>query len=148
MWINMKKNNFKIILLLISLIFINFQTIVFSEIMLLTGCKNLNDSFIKNEYILDLEKSLMTRSYVYDNKTFKKHRKTDLSIKKKNTLERFIYEDKNLILTDKRGYPQFYTQIVFQRNNQIINIKTVINNESSLSKISTCDNVEIFEGES
>jgi hypothetical protein len=148
MWINMKKNNFKIILLLISLIFINFQTIVFSEIMLLTGCKNLNDSFIKNEYILDLEKSLMTRSYVYDNKTFKKHRKTDLSIKKKNTLERFIYEDKNLILTDKIGYPQFYTQLVFQRNNQIINIKTVINNESSLSKISTCDNVEIFEGES
>tara|TARA_B110000046_G_C12751481_1_gene296937 strand:+ start:65 stop:499 length:435 start_codon:yes stop_codon:yes gene_type:complete len=144
----MKKNNFKIILLLISLIFINFQTIVFSEIMLLTGCKNLNDSFIKNEYILDLEKSLMTRSYVYDNKTFKKHRKTDLSIKKKNTLERFIYEDKNLILTDKIGYPQFYTQLVFQRNNQIINIKTVINNESSLSKISTCDNVEIFEGES
>ena len=148
MWINMKKNNFKIILFLISLIFINFQTIVFSEIMLLTGCKNLNDSFIKNEYILDLEKSLMTRSYVYDNKTFKKHRKTDLSIKKKNTLERFIYEDKNLILTDKIGYPQFYTQLVFQRNNQIINIKTVINNESSLSKISTCDNVEIFEGES
>jgi hypothetical protein len=148
MWINMKKNNFKIILLLISLIFINFQTIVFSEIMLLTGCKNLNDSFIKNEYILDLEKSLMTRSYVYDNKTFKKHRKTDLSIKKKNTLERFIYEDKNLILTDKIGYPQFYTQLVFQRNNQIINIKTVINNEQSLSKISTCDNVEIFEGES
>ena len=38
--------------------------------MLLTGCKNLNDSFIKNEYILDLEKSLMTRSYVYDNKDF------------------------------------------------------------------------------
>ena len=81
--------------------------------MLLTKCKNLNDSFIKNEYILDLEKSLMTRNYVYDSKTYKKHKITDLNIKKKNTLEKFIYEDGNLILTDKIGYPQFYTQLVF-----------------------------------
>ena len=65
--------------------------------MLLTGCKNLNDSFIKNEYILDFEKSLMTRNYVYDAKTYKKHRITDLSIEKENTLERFLYMDKDLI---------------------------------------------------
>ena len=109
----MKKNNFKIIFLFISLIFINFQTVVFTEIMLLTGCKNLKDSFIKNEYILDFEKSLMTRNYVYDNKTYKKHRITDLSIKKENTLERFLYMKKNLIFTDKVGYPQFYTQLFF-----------------------------------
>ena len=64
------------------LIFINFKTIVYSEIMLLTGFKNLNDSFIKDEYILDFEKSLMTRNYIYDNKTYKKRRITDLSIKK------------------------------------------------------------------
>ena len=144
----MKKNNFKIILLFFPLIFINFQTIVFSEIMLLTGCKNLGDSFIKNEYILDFEKSLMTRNYVYDNKTYEKHRMTDLSIKKNNVLEKFIYKDDNLILTDKVGYPQFYTQLVFEKNNPIINIKTVINNEESLSKISTCKKVEVFEKES
>ena len=144
----MKKNNFKIILLFFPLIFINFQTIVFSEIMLLTGCKNLGDSFIKNEYILDFEKSLMTRNYVYDNKTYEKHRMTDLSIKKDNVLEKFIYKDDNLILTDKVGYPQFYTQLVFEKNNLIINIKTVINNEESLSKISTCKKVEVFEKES
>ena len=66
MLINMKKNNFKINFLFLSLIFINFQTLIFSEIMLLTGCKNLNDGFIKNEYVLDFEKSLMTRNYVYD----------------------------------------------------------------------------------
>ena len=97
--------------------------------MLLTKCKNLNDSFIKNEYILDFEKSLMTRNYIYDNKTYEKHRVTDLSIKKENVLEKFIYRDNNLILTDKVGYPQFYTQLVFEKNNPIINIKTVINNE-------------------
>ena len=144
----MKKNNFKVIFLFFSLTFVNFQTIVFSEIMLLTGCKNLNDGFIKNEYILDFEKSLMTRNYVYDNKTYKKHKITDLSIKKENTLERFLYIDKNLIFTDKVGYPQFYTQLVFEKNNSVINIKTVINGEEAISKISTCGKVELFEKES
>ena len=90
----------------------------------------------------------MVRNYVYDNKTYKKHKRTDISIKKENTLERFVYEDKNLIFTDRIGYPQFYTQLVFDKNSLIINIKTVINNEESLSKISTCSKVEIFEKES
>ena len=141
----MKKNNFRFFFLLI---FISLQTIVFSEIMLLTGCKNLNDSFIKNEYILDFEKSLMTRNYVYDKKTYEKHKITDLSIKKENTLERFMYEDKNQIFTDKIGYPQFYTQLVFEKNSPMINIKTVINGEEAISKISTCSKVELFEEES
>tara|TARA_B100000795_G_scaffold152090_1_gene113946 strand:- start:882 stop:1316 length:435 start_codon:yes stop_codon:yes gene_type:complete len=144
----MKKNNFKIEFLILSIFLVNFQTIVFSKIMLLTECKNLNDSFIKNEYILDFEKSLMIRNYVYDNKTYKKHKITDLSIKKENTLERFMYEDKNLIFTDKIGYPQFYTQLVFEKNNPVINIKTVINGEEAISKVSTCSKVELFEKES
>ena len=144
----MKKNNFNIKFFVISIFLLNFQTIVFSEIMILTGCGNLQNSFIKNEYILDFEKSLMTRNFIYDNKTYKKLKVTDLSIKKENTLERFIYGDKDLIFTDKIGYPQFYTQLVFEKNNPIINIKTVINNEEGISKISTCDKVEIFEKES
>jgi len=144
----MKKNSFSIKFLIISIFLLNFQKVVFSEKMLLTGCKNLNDSFIKNEYILDFDKSLMVRNYIYDNKTYKKHKRTDLSIKKENTLERFVYKDKNLIFTDRIGYPQFYTQLVFEKNNPIINIKTVINGEEAISKVSTCNNVEIFEKES
>ena len=144
----MKKNSFDINFFIISIFLLNFQTVVFSEVMLLTGCKNLNDSFVKNEYILDFEKSLMTRNYVYDNKTYKKHKRTDLSTKKENTLERFMYEDKNLIFTDRIGYPQFYTQLVFEKNNPIINLKTVINGEEAISKVSTCNNVELFEEES
>ena len=144
----MKKNNFDTKFFIISIFLLNFQTIVFSEIMLLTGCKNLNDSFIKNEYILDFKKSLMIRNYVYDNKTYKKHKRTDLSIKKENTLERFVYEDKNLIFTDKIGYPQFYTQLVFEKNNPLIKIRTVINGEEAISKVSTCKKVELFEKES
>ena len=111
----MKKNSFDLRFLTILIFLLNFQSIVFSQIMLLTGCKNLNDSFVKNEYILDFEKSLMIRNYVYDNKTYKKYRITDLSIKKENTLERFLYLEKNLIFTDKVGYPQFYTQLVFEK---------------------------------
>ena len=144
----MKKNSFSIKFLIISTFLLNFQTKVFSEIMLLTGCKSLNNGFIKNEYILDFEKSLMTRNYVYDKKTYKKHKIEDLSIKKENTIERFLYEDKNLIFTDKVGYPQFYTQLVFEKNNPMINIKTVINGEEAISKISTCSKVEVFEKES
>ena len=144
----MTKNKFKIKFLPLLLSFFSLICSAHSEIMILNGCKNLKDGFIKNEYILDLKKSLMTRNYIYDSKTFKKHRTTDLSIKKKNSIERFIYEDKDLILTDKIGYPQFYTQLIFKKNEPIVKIKTVINNEAAVSKISTCSKVEIFQEES
>ena len=142
----MNKDKFKFLFLLFTIS--NFSIPTYSEIMILSDCKNFKDGFIKNEYILDLEKSLMTRNYVYDSKTFKKYRISDLSVKKKNSIERSIYEDKNLFLTDKIGYPQFYTQLVFKKNDNIIQIKTVINNEVGISKMSTCKKVEIFEKES
>ena len=142
----MNENKFKILFFIFFLI--NFNSITYSQIMILSECKNLKDGFIKNEYILDFEKSLMIRSYIYDNKTYKKHKITDLSIKKENTLERFMYEDKNLIFTDKIGYPQFYTQLVFEKNSPMINIKTVINGEEAISKVSTCNKVELFDKES
>jgi|TARA_B100000795_G_scaffold86039_1_gene62568 hypothetical protein len=142
----MHQNKIKVLFLIF--IFFNIVASAYPEIIILSGCKNIKDSFIKNEYILDLGKSLMIRNYIYDNKTYKKHKITDLNIKKKNSLRRFIYVDGNLIFTEKVGYPQFYTQLVFEKNNPIINIKTVINNEESLSIISTCLKVEIFEKES
>ena len=36
-------------------------------------------------------------------------------------------------LTDKIGYPQFYTQLLFEIDNPNIMIKTVINNEEGIS---------------
>ena len=144
----MKKNKKTLFFTIFTILFINFQTFVFSEIMHLTGCKNLKDGFIKNEYILDFEKSLMKRNYIYDSKTFKKYRSTDLSVKQENIIERFIYEDEGLILTDKIGYPQFYTQLIFEKNKPLIKIKTVINGDEGISKISTCDKVEVFVKES
>tara|TARA_B110001452_G_scaffold169553_1_gene141808 strand:- start:4935 stop:5381 length:447 start_codon:yes stop_codon:yes gene_type:complete len=148
MQINMKKNKLRIKILFLIFVFLNLDITGHTEIMILSGCKNLRDGFIKNEYTLDFEKSIMTRNYIYDSKTFKKYRITDLSVKKENFIERFIYEDKDLILTDKAGYPQFYTQLVFKKNEPIIEIKTVINNEAGISKMSTCSKIEIFKKES
>ena len=144
----MRKNNFNVNFLIFVFLFVNFQKPIFSENMILSNCKSLKNSFIKNEYIINFEKSLMTRNFIYDKKTFKKLKLTDLSTKKVNTIEKFIYEDENLIFTDKVGYPQFYTQLVFEKNNPKINIKTVINNEESLMEISTCEKVIIFKKES
>ena len=144
----MKKNKSYFLHFFLFLIYLSVNTSAFSEIMILSKCKSLKDGFIKNEYTLDLKKSLMIRNYIYDNKTYKKYRVTDLSIKKENSIKRFIYEEEEFILTDKVGYPQFFTQLMFKKNSPIINIKTVINNEPAISRLSTCGKVEIYESES
>lgn len=143
----MKKNNFLKYLLLILLI-LSITKKINAEIIILSTCINNKDGFLKNEYILDLDRSLMTRNYVYNEKTFKKYRVTDMSVKKENTLNRFIYEENNKILTDKIGYPQFYTQLLFEKDNPKIMIKTVINNEEGISVMSNCKKIERFEKES
>jgi len=38
--------------------------------------------------------------------------------------------------------------LVFEKNKPLIQIKTVINGNEGISKISTCDNVEVFIKES
>tara|TARA_Y100000768_G_C23527494_1_gene473242 strand:+ start:87 stop:464 length:378 start_codon:yes stop_codon:yes gene_type:complete len=119
-----------------------------AEMIILSSCENKKDGFLKNEYILDLKKSLMTRNFVYNDKTFKKLRITDLSVKKKNTTTKFIYKEDSKILTDKIGYPQFYTQLVFELENSNIMIKTVINEEVGISLMSECKKIERFEKES
>ena len=139
----MKKNKFTLtILLLFSL------NSSFAETIILSSCDNKKDGFLKNEYILDLEKLLLTRNYVYNQETYKKYRITDLSVKKENTLTRFIYRQEGKILTDKLGYPQFYTQLLFEIDSPNIMIKTVINNEEGISSMSNCKKIERFKKES
>ena len=139
-------NLFKIILIIsLFLITLNHS---YSETIILRSCDNKKDGFLKNEYILDLKKSLMTRSYIYNDRTFKKYKMTDLSVKKTNTIERFIYIENDLILTDKIGYPQFYTQLLFKIDDPTIKIKTVINNEEGITEMSNCKKIERFKEES
>ena len=115
-------------LISICFLFISIQ-IVKSEIIVLSKCDDKQDEFLKNEYILNLDELIMTRNYVYKEKTYQKYRLTDLSTKKSNSYVRNIYEENGKILTHKHGYPQFYTQILFEKDKQEIFMKTVLNDE-------------------
>ena len=114
----------------------------------MSACDDKQDEFLKNEYILNLNDLIMTRNYVYKEKTYQKYRLTDLSVKKSNSYVRNIYQEGEMILTYKHGYPQFYTQILFKKGNQEIFMKTVLNDEEGISKISTCKKIEKFNKES
>ncbi len=119
-----------------------------SEIIIMSKCDDEQDEFLKNEYILNLNELIMTRNYIYKEKTYQKYRTTDLSVKKSNSYVRNIYEENGKILTHKHGYPQFYTQIFFEKGKKEIFMKTVLNDEEGISKISTCKKIEKFEKES
>ncbi|MDC0234618.1 hypothetical protein OAJ63_01860 [Candidatus Pelagibacter sp.] len=140
----MKKNNLLFILLL--LFFTCFK--LNAEIIVLSKCNHKEDGFLKNEYILNLNELTMTRNYVYNEKTYKKYKITDLSVKKSNSYVRNIYEEEGKILTLKHGYPQFYTQILFEKDNQEIFIKAVLNDVESVSRVSTCKKIERFDQQS
>ena len=140
----MKKNNFFIFLILIFFTFLKLD----AEIIILSKCDHKEDGFLKNEYILNLNELTMTRNYVYNEKTYQKYRITDLSVKKSNSYIRNIYEEGGKILTLKHGYPQFYTQILFEKDKQEIFIKAVLNDIESVSKVSTCKKIEKFDQQS
>ena len=138
----------KIFIFLISFFFILPIQNIKSEIIVMSSCDDKQDEFLKNEYILNLNKLIMVRNYVYKEKTFKKYKITDLSVKKSNSYVRNIYEENGKILTLKHGYPQFYTQILFEIGKPEIFIKTVLNDEEGISKISNCKKIEKFKKES
>ena len=143
----MRKNKFLNLIIFLLLITIPVYD-VRSEIILLSDCDDKQDKFLKNEYILDLDELIMTRNYVYKEKAYQKYRLTDLSVKKSNSYVRNIYVEDGKILTHKHGYPQFYTQILFEKGKQEIFMKTVLNDEIGVVKISTCKKIEKFEKES
>ena len=140
----MRKIKYLVFLFFIILPFQNLK----SEIIIMSACDDKQDKFLKNEYILNLNELMVTRNYVYKEKTYQKYKKTDLSVKKSNSYVRNIYEEDGKIFTHKHGYPQFYTQIFFEKGKQEIFLKTVLNDEEGISKISTCKKVEKFKEES
>ena len=140
----MRKNKFLIIFLFFFLISLNTH----SEIIVLSKCDHKEDNYLKNEYIFNLNELVMTRNYVYTEKTYQKYRITDLSVKKSNSYVRNIYEEDGKIFTLKHGYPQFYTQILIEKNKPEIFIKSVMNDIEGISKISTCRKIEKFANQS
>tara|TARA_B100001027_G_scaffold104029_1_gene71555 strand:+ start:391 stop:822 length:432 start_codon:yes stop_codon:yes gene_type:complete len=143
----MKKSNLRTLILVIFILIFSLNK-CYSEIIVLSKCDHKEDEFLKNEYIFNLNELLMTRNYVYNEKTYRKHKITDLSVKQSNTYVRNIYEENGKIYTLKHGYPQFYTQILFYKEKPEIFIKSVLNDIEGISKMSTCKKVEKFDQQS
>ena len=118
------------------------ETIVFKD------CSSEDYNYEKNEYILNLEKNIMTREFIYSKDTFEKLRLNDITIKKENKTTKGIIEENGLIVSEISGYPAFYTQMIFDKKNSNIKIKTVLNNTEGESLIATCKNIINYKKES
>tara|TARA_A100001011_G_scaffold244659_1_gene252685 strand:+ start:36 stop:449 length:414 start_codon:yes stop_codon:yes gene_type:complete len=134
--------------LLLLLFFLFWSKYSLSNIIIFQNCKSNDYNYEKNEYVLDLDKGIMTRKFIYDDESFKKLRLNDINIKKKNTTNKGITEENNLIVSEVSGYPAFYTQMIFNKNDASIKIKTVLNNTVGESLISKCENVVNYKKES
>ena len=134
--------------LLLLLFFLFWSKYSLSNIIIFQNCKSNDYNYEKNEYVLDLDKGIMTRKFIYDDESFKKLRLNDINIKKKNTTNKGITEENNLIVSEVSGYPAFYTQMIFNKNDASIKIKTVLNNTAGESLISKCENVVNYKKES
>ena len=140
-----KKKNIRFLFFIILLIF-SFQVLK-SEIIVFTDCKNANYTYKKNEYTLDLYKGIMTREFIYDENSYKKLKLNDITVKKENTMTKGIAVEDDLIVSEISGYPAFYTQMIFDKNNRSVKIKTVLNNTEGVNLISKCENVINFKKE-
>ena len=130
------------------LFFISFSKNANSSIIIFQNCKSNDYNYEKNEYMLDLDKGIMTRKFIYDDESFEKLRLNDINTKKENTTNKVIIEENNLIVSEVSGYPAFYTQMIFNKRDASIKIKTVLNNTVGESLISKCENVVNFKKES
>ena len=132
--------------LFIILLIFNFN-ILNADIIIFKNCKNKNYTYEKNEYILDIDKGMMTREFTYDEESYKKLRLNDINVKKENITSKGIVEDNDLIVSEISGYPAFYTQMIFDKKDSSIKIKTVLNNTEGISLIAKCDNIDKYKKE-
>ena len=119
-----------------------------AEILVFQNCESSDYVYEKNEYVLDLEKGLMTREFIYSDESYKKLRLNDISVKKNNTTNKRIAEENDLYVSEISGYPAFYTQLIFNKKKANIKIRTVLNNTEGESLLSQCENVINYKKES
>ena len=119
-----------------------------AEILIFQNCKSNDYIYEKNDYVLDLEKGLMTREFIYSDESYKKLRLNDISIKKNNTTNKRIAEENDLYVSEISGYPAFYTQMIFDTFDKTIKLKSVLNNSEGISIISNCEKIIKYKIES
>ena len=119
-----------------------------AEIFIFQNCKSTDYNYEKNDYVLDLEKGLMTREFIYSDESYEKLRLNDITIKKENLTNKGIAEENNLIVSEISGYPAFYTQLIFDKEKANVKIRTVLNNTEGESLLSQCESVINYKKES
>ncbi len=119
-----------------------------ADILVFKNCTNQDFSFEKNEYKLDVEKGIMTREFIYSNKTYEKLRLNDARVKKENSNTKGITKVDGQIISEISGYPAFYTQMIFDTFDKTIKIKSVLNNTEGISVISQCEKIIKYKLES
>jgi phage terminase large subunit len=120
----------------------------FAEILVFKNCTNKDYSFEKNEYILDVEKGVMTREFIYSNETYERLRLNDVRVEKENSNTKGISKVDGQIISEISGYPAFYTQMIFDTFDKTIKIKSVLNNTAGISVISKCEKIIKYKLES
>ena len=133
----------KKILLIISVLFF-FQNLT-AETIVFKDCSSKNYNYEKNDYIIDLEKELMTREFIYSEESYKKLRLNDMTTEKENKTTKGVAKINGLIVSEITGYPAFYTQLIFNELEKSIKIKTVLNNTEGVSLISKCQKIIKFQ---
>ena len=129
----------KKILLIIPVLFF-FQNLT-AETIVFKDCSSKDFNYEKNDYILDLEKELMTREFIYSKDSFDKLRLNDITVKKENKTTKGVAQINGLIVSEIAGYPAFYTQLIFNEMEKSIKMKTVLNNTEGVSLISECQKI-------
>jgi hypothetical protein len=112
-----------------------------AEIIIFKDCSSDKYSYEKNDYTLDLKKEMMTREFIYTEKSYKELKLNDISTKKRNTTTKGVAKIEGLIVSEIAGYPAFYTQLIFNEMEKSIKIKTVLNNTEGVSLISKCQEI-------
>ena len=134
--------------LIFVIIFIFSSQLLKAEILIFQNCKNDNYNYEKNEYTIDLNKGIMTREFTYDEDSYKKLRLNDINVKRENITNKEVAQENDLIVSEISGYPAFYTQLIFDKKDSSIKIKTVLNNTEGISLIAKCDNIINYKKES
>ena len=119
-----------------------------AEILVFQNCESSDYVYEKNEYVLDLDKGLMTRKFIYSDESYEKLKLNDISVKKNNTTNKRIAEENDLYVSEISGYPAFYTQLIFNKKKANIKIRTVLNNTKGESLLSQCETVINYKEES
>ena len=119
-----------------------------AEILIFQNCKSNYYIYEKNDYVLDLEKGLMTREFIYSDETYEKLRLNDARIIKENSTTKGITKINGQIISEISGYPAFYTQMIFDTFDKTIKIKSVLNNTEGISVVSKCEKVIKYKLES